>query len=525
MKTISADRLKPLLTANDEIAFLDVREHGQYGEGHPFFSVPFPYSRLEALARTLLPGKLAHLVLLDDADGVAERAAAVLESLGYRNVAILEGGVPAWTEAGFTLYKGVNVISKTYGELLEHAADTPRLTASQLDELRKKDPSVVVLDGRSPAEYRKMSLPEALCCPNAELGYRIQSLVPDDTTTIVINCAGRTRSILGAEGLRMLHTRNPVFALENGTQGWRLAGLELMHDVTPQALPEPDDEQLDATARSAEALIKSCRLRLVSAETLSAWQREAERTTYLLDVRTEAEFDAAHWPGAQHAPGGQLVQATDQYVAVRNARLVLSDNNRLRAASTAIRLEDMGHDVYLLVVDASSGPSSAGHEPQGGTATSSAAKFPGVKQTRDMTILDASDGMSFRGGHIEGARWVTRARIEQTGLEHDEQILLTGQDKTLISGVAAELESRGFTNVQCAPGSEEIWAGAGYDIVATPDVPSDEDCIDYLFFVHDRHDGNLDAARRYLSWEVGLVDQLDAQERSVLNPRTKFTQE
>jgi len=525
VKTISADRLKPLLTSDNEIAFLDVREHGQYGEGHPFFSVPFPYSRLEAMTPVLLPCKLAHLVLLDDADGVAERAAAVFESLGYQNVSVLEGGAPAWARAGFTLYKGVNVISKTYGELLEHVADTPRLTARQLHELRTNDPSVVVLDGRSPAEYRKMSLPEALCCPNAELGYRIQSIVPDDATTIVINCAGRTRSILGAEGLRMLNTPNPVFALENGTQGWRLAGLDLMHGVAPQKLPDPSDEQFDAAAQRARSLISACQLELVSAETLSDWQRDPKRTTYSLDVRSDAEFDAGHWPGAQHAPGGQLVQATDQYVAVRNARIVLSDDNHIRAATTAIRLQDMGHDVYLLDVDARTGQSVTTHDQQEDSHEPGSADFPGTKQTQDVTILDASDGMSFREGHIDGAQWITRSRVPQLGLERDENILLTGRDRILVSGVAAELDALGFTNVQPAPGSAAIWTAAGYDVVATPDIPSDEDCIDYLFFVHDRHDDNMDAARRYLEWETGLIDQLDAQERSVLNPRTEFTQE
>ncbi len=255
MNSITARDLKPLLTAQDEIALLDVREQGQYGEGHPFFSIPFPYSRLEPLASMLLPGKLAHLVLFDDNDGVAERAAAVFESLGYRNVSVLEGGAPAWAAAGYTLFKGVNVISKTYGELLEHVADTPRLTAAELHTLLASDPSVVVLDGRSPAEYRKMSLPGALCCPNAELGYRIQSLVPDESTTIVINCAGRTRSILGVEGLRILDTANPVFALENGTQGWRLAGFDLSHGVAPQVLPDPDEDQFSAMATRAKALI------------------------------------------------------------------------------------------------------------------------------------------------------------------------------------------------------------------------------------------------------------------------------
>lgn len=40
----------------------------------------------------------------------------------------------------------------------------------------------------------------------------------------------------------------------------------------------------------------------------------------------------------------------------------------------------------------------------------------------------------------------------------------------------------------------------------------DARCIDFLFFVHDRHDGNKEAARRYLAWETNLIGQLDEQE-------------
>lgn len=517
MKTVTPGELKPLLTATDEIAFLDVREQGQYGEGHPFFCVPFPYSRLEALAPVLLPGKFAHLVLLDDGDGVAVRAAAVFEALGYQQVSVLAGGAPAWAEAGYTLYKGVNVISKTYGELLEHVADTPRLTATELNDLLDRDPTVVVLDGRSPAEYEKMTLPGTICCPNAELGYRIQALVPDKSTTVVINCAGRTRSILGVEGLRVLDFENPLFALENGTQGWKLAGYDLAHGTSPQELPQPDEQQLAAMSSQAQSLIAGSGLELISTATLEGWQGQANRTTYLLDVRTKAEFDAAHLPGACHAPGGQLVQATDQYVAVRNARIVLCDDNHLRAATTAIRLQDMGHDVYLLDVDARSGAASS---PYLDSSTAVDSDFP--RAGSEVTILDASSGMDFRDNHIDGAKWVTRARISQIGLEKSDPLLVTGHDSALIQGVVLELATLGFSNVKSCAGSAESWTAAGYAVVATPESPTDEECIDYLFFVHDRHDGNMDAARRYLEWEVGLVAQLDEQEQSVLNPRARI---
>lgn len=511
-----------MLTAGDEIAFLDVREQGQYGEGHPFFCVPFAYSRLEHLANKLLPCKHTQLVLLDDGDDVALRAARSLETLGHNNVAVLEGGAPGWERAGFTLYKGVNVISKTYGELLEHAADTPRITATELRALKASNPDVLVLDGRSPAEYRQMSLPGALCCPNAELGYRIRELAPDPATTIVINCAGRTRSILGAEGLRILGTPNPVYALENGTQGWKLAGFDLNHGVEPEPLPQPDAKRAEALSAQAQALIANAELPLIAPDTLLQWQADTERTIYLLDVRTQAEFDEARWPGARHAPGGQLIQATDQYVAVRYARIVLSDDNRLRAATTAVRLRDMGHDVYLLDADASKGTGSrasvAGHLP--GSVVPE--QFPTMGELDGATILDASRGMDYRDGHIDKAQWVTRARLDRLNLQDGESVFITGRDATLIDGVRRELSAMGVDRIRHCPGDPETWVRAGHKVVATANDPAEADCIDYLFFVHDRHAGNMDAARRYLEWEVGLVAQLDEQERESLTPRARF---
>ena len=359
-----------------------------------------------------------------------------------------------------------------------------------------------------------MSLPGALCVPNAELGYRLRSLAPDPATTVVINCAGRTRSILGAEGLRILDVPNPVFALENGTQGWKLAGFDLEHGVEPQPLPEPDEAARRSLATEAERLITASELRCISPETVEGWLADESRTTYLLDVRTRAEFEKAHWPGARHAPGGQLVQATDQYVAVRYARIVLSDDNRLRAATTALRLRDMGHDVYLLDADAGQGESSTAIPNE----TRQGGEFPDPAALDDVTVLDASSGMDYRAGHIDGARWATRARLDRLGLDEGEKILVTGRDPVLIDGVSAELLAMGHQDVTTRVGDPSLWERMGHRVVATPERPSDEDCIDYLFFVHDRHDGNLDAARRYLEWETGLIAQLDEQERAALKP-------
>ena len=141
-RTVDPKTLKNWLHDGAEIAFFDVREHGQYGEGHPFYAVPLPWSRFELDLERLAPRPGVRMVLLDDGDGVAQRAAARAQALGYSNVHVLDGGAPAWKQAGFQLFAGVNVPSKTFGELVEHACDTPRITAEASARLRLPPASV-----------------------------------------------------------------------------------------------------------------------------------------------------------------------------------------------------------------------------------------------------------------------------------------------------------------------------------------------------------------------------------------------
>jgi len=518
MKYVTAEALKPQLTDGGEIALLDVREHGQYGEGHPFFSVNLPYSRLEALAEALLPCRAVRCVVFDDGDGVAEKAARALEEMGYTGVHILAGGAPAWTAAGYTLFKGVNLPSKTFGELVEHERGTRSIAAEELKAMLEAGDPVTILDGRSPKEFHKMSLPGARSCPNAELAYRLPQMVADDTTPIVVNCAGRTRSIIGAQTLRELGVANPVFALRNGTQGWRLAGFELDRGKAPGRLPTLAPDQLAETAREAERLIAELGLPTVDPETLESWLADPTRSTYLLDVRTAEEFAEAHLPGARSAPGGQLVQATDEKVAVRNARIVLTDDTQLRAATTAMWLTGMGHQVWILKADASRGSARGAEAAPTGAEDSIALSDIPSRLAAGAVLLDASRSFDYRDSHIEGARWATRARLEGLGLPADAEVIVTGRDSVLIAGVAQDLRGQGHGRVDTVAGTPDTWQAAGLNVVATPEVPSDADCIDFLFFVHDRHDGNLEAARRYLAWELGLLAQIDDQERSVLRP-------
>ena len=175
------------------------------------------------------------------------------------------------------------------------------------------------VDRRRPpfAEYQKMSIPGGICCPNGELALRIRDMVPDPATKIVVNCAGRTRSIIGAQTLIDLGVPNPVYALENGTQGWFLAGLAARAWRGPalrrgRRRRRPRRAARRARARSPRRMAWPSSLRTRS----TGWLADPSRTTYLLDVRTPEEFAAGAVPGFAHAPGGQLIQATDQWVGV-----------------------------------------------------------------------------------------------------------------------------------------------------------------------------------------------------------------
>jgi rhodanese-related sulfurtransferase len=244
LQYIDARQLKAWVHDDAELALLDVREHGQYGENHLFFAVPLPYSTLELEIGRLVPRKSARVVVYgDDASaGAVSASARILSGLGYTDVHVLEGGIEAWVQAGYSTFAGVNLPSKTFGELAEHAYGTPSISADELyKKLNDENENIVVLDGRPVNEYHKMNIPGAICCPNGELALRVGELVPDPKTTIVINCAGRTRSIIGAQTLINLDVPNKVYALENGTQGWYLADYPLEHKssrVYPQAISE-----------------------------------------------------------------------------------------------------------------------------------------------------------------------------------------------------------------------------------------------------------------------------------------------
>lgn len=516
---VDAATLKNWLHDGAEIALFDVREHGQYGEAHLFYAVPLPFSRLELDVGRLAPCRAVRTVLVDADCTVAVEAAARLDALGYTEVHVLADGIDGWRRAGFALFAGVNVPSKIFGELVELAYHTPRITARELAAMRERGDAVVILDGRPLGEYRKMTIPSSICCPNGELGYRVRELVPDPGTPIVINCAGRTRSIIGAQTLINLGLPNPVMALENGTQGWYLDDLPLEHGSTRRYPDAVSADSLVPLREASAALAERFAVTEVDAATFARWAASTTRTLYLCDVRTPAEFAAGSLAGAQHTPGGQLIQATDHYVGVRHARLVLFDDDGIRAPIVASWLRQLGHDAHVLRDGLASGvslPRAAPAVPAALPEIDAAALAEGLATGR-LQAFDLRPSMHYRRAHVPGVQWAIRPRPPALRASAEVgEVALIADDAGVAELFAADWRRREAARpvrFVLLKGGFAAWEAAGQPVQATPGDPPDAACIDYLFFVHDRHDGNKAAARRYLAWETGLLAQLDARER------------
>src|SRR5262249_44105678 len=154
---------------------------------------------------------------------------------------------------------------------------TPRITAQELQALRESDDDIVIVDGRTFAEFRKMSIPGGICCPNGELALRIGGFAPDPKTKIIVNSAGPTSSLIGAQTLIDFGIPNPVFALENGTQGWFLAGLELENGASRRYSDQLGTADLDELKARARILAAARGVVFVTAQEVNAWLADATR--------------------------------------------------------------------------------------------------------------------------------------------------------------------------------------------------------------------------------------------------------
>jgi len=342
--TITPSQVRCALLLRDEIALLDLRHEAAFATGHPLFAANMAAGRIALEAETRLPRKDVPVVVYDAGEGLVAQAADRLTALGYTDVRQLDGGLQAWQAAGFELFQDVNSYAKAFGELVESRRHTPSLSADEVAALIASTANIAVLDVRRFDEYATMNIPGSVSVPGAELVLRAGRVAPDPETTIIVNCAGRTRSIIGTQSLINAGVANKVLALRNGTIGWVLAKQNLEHGADRRG----GVGLFEGATTNAREVAYRAGVRHVGPEEAMALQAQTHRTLYRFDVRSAEDYAAGHIGGFRHYAGGQLVQEIDMAAPVRGARILLTDNMGVRADMTASWLAQMGWETYVL---------------------------------------------------------------------------------------------------------------------------------------------------------------------------------
>jgi rhodanese-related sulfurtransferase len=520
---VSAAGLKALEKDGKELAILDPREEGSYGQGHLLHAVNVPLSKLELNVDALVPRRSTRIVLSDGGEGTAERAAARLKELGYVNLAILEGGTPAWKKAGYEIFSGLSVPGKAFGEWIALHYETPEITPEELHRKVAAGEDVLVLDSRPANEYANMNIPGSINVPGSELVYRFPELGVKPETLVVVNCAGRTRSIIGAQSLINAGVKNKVVALNGGTMAWQTSGFELEHGSLRHA-PEPSGQHLQQALEAAQKVAERYQVKTIDAQTLAKFKAEKDRTVYVIDLRTPEEYRAGHRPDSSYGWGVQLVQGMDKYAATRHARVVLVDNYLVRALMTASWLVQADWPETYVLADPFAGLNLAtgDYKPAvlnlSKNAPSAVApeELSEILKTNSATVIDVADSSSYIKGHIPRAWFVVRSRLSE-GLKvmpPSPSFVVTGDNVALAAFTAQDLARLTGKPVSVLAGGNAAWRKASFPLRSGMEKAGT--LVDDIF-VQPFLWGQLDptsaefrtAANEYLAWELQLPQQLE----------------
>ncbi len=524
---VSPEALNQLLEGSAAFALIDVREAGEYNSSHIPSASLIARRQLEFLMPHAVPFTGTHVVLCDDDGRRAQLAAATLERLGYSHVSVLEGGINRWVTKGFSTEWGSNVPSKDFGEKVEVVHHVPEIEATELHERMERGDKLVILDTRTPEEYRRFCIPGGRSVPGGELPLRITDITKnlDKDTTIIVNCAGRTRSIIGTRILQRMGQPN-VYGLKNGTSGWVLAGHQLETGADRVQLPEPSPEAVAAAEEYAAKLAAEDGVRYLDIPALQGMmERRNQETVYLVDVRTAEEYAAGHIPGFRWFPGGQAVQRSDDVAVVKNCPVVFACDRKARATYAASWYRQMGHQEVYAVDGGTAAWAASGRALEQGVPEELPVGYAAARGTMKLVspqefhaspppaVIFVDTSQDFARGHTPGARWVPRGWLElwigDIVPAKDTPVAVTCHDgrSSVLAGVT--LKELGYPHVSVLDGGMVAWQKAGLPVekglVGVMAPPTD--------VVLSGPDRNFADMQNYLRWEEALGDKYAPQAR------------
>ena len=520
----SAETLKDLLAGDAPFALIDVREAGEYNSTHIPGASLIPRRRLEIQMPAAVPFKGALVVVCDDDGRRAEAAATTLEDIGYTNVSVLDGGINGWATLDLPTEWGTNVPSKDYGEKMEAVHHVPEIDAPELQRRIDRGDKLVILDTRTPEEYQRFAIPGGKSMPGGELAYRITDVVKDldPETTVVVNCAGRTRSIVGTRMLQRMGIKNAV-GLKNGTSGWVLAGFQVERGADRVELPEVSQEGRAAAERYAERIAAEDGVRYLNIPELkAAMDKQNQETVYLIDIRTREEFEKGHIPGFQWFPGGQCVQRYDDVAVVHNATIIFSCDGKARATNTASWYRQFGMKEVYVVDGGATAWAEAGLDlesglkadaPEGLAQAKAKVKTISAQEldsSKPAAVLFVDTSQEFAQGHVPGSHWISRGwlefQVEGFAPSKDAPVAVTCSDGQMAPLAGATLKDLGYQDVSVLEGGIAAWSKAGLPlekglsgVMAPP--------TDVVILGVDRNPAEM---MNYLRWETALGEKYAA---------------
>ncbi len=520
-ESITPTELQHLFETGASFALLDVREAGEYNSSHIPGSSLLSRRQIEFQAHHLVPYMGATVVVCDDDGRRAELASATLEGMGYQKVSALAGGINRWVTEGHSTEWGTNVPSKDFGERVEVEHHVPEIEAVELEERVRRGDKIVILDTRTPEEYRRFCIPGGRSVPGGELALRITDILEgvEEGTTVVVNCAGRTRSIIGTRTLQRMGISD-LFGLKNGTSGWVLAGFQLETGGDRLAMPDPSTEGLDAAEAYADRIAEEDQVgRLSIGELRDLMNRTAQEPVYLIDVRTEGEYAKGHIPGFHWFPGGQAVQRSDDVVGIRGAIIVFACEKKVRSSITASWYRQMGFEKVYVVDGGIEAWKAAGlpleegmpdAEPFGADEARSKVRMMSPNEAGQGTQgarIFVGTSREFAYGHLPGSHWVPRGWLELQVADavpsKDTSVLITcvdGSQSLLAGGTMVDM---GYTDVAVLEGGTAGWRDSGLPLErglsGVMAAPAD--------MVPTGPDRNYADMMNYLRWEEALGEK------------------
>ena len=511
-KYIKAKDVKKLYSGTSEFSLVDIREIGQHTDGHPFFSISIPYSIFESRIIDLIPSKETLIILMDHNDGLSEIVEEITCDLGYRNIQILKDGVFGWKKAGYFLFKGIHVPSKAFGELVELKKNTPHIKPSELRKKINKKDNIIIVDGRPLEEFKKMNIPTGVCCPNMEIPLRIQNEI-NDKTEIIINCAGRTRSIIGAQNLINFGIKNKVKALENGTQGWTLSGYKLETNKKETLDLNKIEYQKSKYRNSAAKIINKFNLKKINLRTLNSFLEEKTKNTFIFNVTANQNF-SENKMYLKHAPGGQLIQATDSFVGVLNSKIILVDDGELlRASLTASWLKQMGFDVYIFDDDINYLKNFFDQKKKFIIPKSKIVENNSLIDFLKLNLLDIRTSHEFKKTHLKRSKWINRANLRFHNFNGNKDFLIIYNDLSKAELIYKDIISKYKTSIYFYK-FDENFKLLNELFTNKETFMKREVCIDFIYHTFKRHHGSKAHSLAYLSWEKDLLNHMDEEEKN-----------